>query len=740
MECEPFEPDPDDTGVGIGKSHYFFIFPLLNRVSEFFRRLVMFVKPSHFVKSTVALAVFSANYTLAAEESSVTLPSIVVTSGFRGAALQEVPTSLTVVDEQKITERNAVHLEDLINLAPNVNSSSGASHAKYFQIRGIGERSQFIGPINPSVGVIMDGIDMSNIGGAATMMDAQQVEVLRGPQGTLYGANALAGLINIRSKDPTTVTSGDIEATLGTYNTRRLSAAVGGPINDSVGYRIAFESNKSDGFTENDYLNKDNTNNIDETLLRGKLRIEASDYQMIDLTAFYANIDNGYDAFSLDNTRTTLSDNPGHDRQETSAFAAKSTWTGNDAFTLETSLSYSESDLEYGYDEDWTYAGFYTPDISDPLDGEAISFDNYIRDNKTITGEARLISAPGAELFNGSTTWATGVYYYNRSTDLHKAYTSNYGNSNFTSEFETTRISVYGQLESKLSEKYILTTGLRIEHAESEYQDNDGASSNPEDVLVGGRLALEYLANQHTTLYGLVSRGYKVGGFNAVDSLPANLQEFDTETLWNYEIGTKGNWLNNQLQTQVAFFYQKREDAQIKGSRNLNPGGLPDWTDFVGNADKAYSYGVEAEAQWILNSSVSLFGSLGLLDTKLEDASAAFDGREAAQAPNYQYTLGANFNHGRGWFSGVDIEGKDAFYFSDSHNQESEAYALLNARAGYKAKDWSVTLWGKNLTDEDTYVRGYYFDNDPNGGWDDSVLYTQLGAPLQLGITAKMNF
>ncbi|WP_372740634.1 TonB-dependent receptor, partial [Neptunomonas sp.] len=266
----------------------------------------MTLKPAVFIKSTLTLAVLSANYALAANDAdnNFSLPAIVVTSGFRGAAIQEVPTSLTVVNDQAIEERNADHLEDLINLAPNVNSSSGASRAKYFQIRGIGERSQFIGPINPSVGVIMDGIDMSNIGGAATMLDAQQVEILRGPQGTLYGANALAGLINIRSNDPTTVTKGNIETTISSYNTRRLSAAVGGPINDSVGYRVAFESNKSDGFTENDYLNEDNTNNIDETLFRGKLRIEASDYHMIDLTAFYANIDNGYDAFSLDNTRT----------------------------------------------------------------------------------------------------------------------------------------------------------------------------------------------------------------------------------------------------------------------------------------------------------------------------------------------------------------------------------------------------------------------------------------------------
>ena len=692
-------------------------------------------KPSLFVRSTLAVAILSANHSFAADGNKFSLPSIVVTSGFRGAALQDVPTSLTVVDDQVIQERNADHLEDLINLAPNVNSSSGASHAKYFQIRGIGERSQFIGPINPSVGVIMDGIDMSNIGGAATMLDAQQVEVLRGPQGTLYGANALAGLINIRSNDPTTTTTGHIETTLGTYNTKRLSAAVGGPINENVGYRVAFQSNKSDGFTENDYLHKDNTNNIDETLFRGKLRIEASDDLMIDLTAFYANIDNGYDTFSLDNNRTTLSDEPGHDRQETSALAVKTTWTGHDAFTLETSLSYSDSNLEYGYDEDWLYDG-YT--------GGYTAFDNYTRDNKTATAEARFISAPGAELFNGTTSWATGIYYYDRSSDLTRTYT--YLGNDFMSEFDTSRLSIYGQLESSLSEKYVLTTGLRIEHSESKYSDNNGASSSTDDLLLGGRVALEYLADQNTTYYGLISRGYKVGGFNADSSLPANLKEFDTEYLWNYEIGSKKSWLENSLQTQIALFFQQRDDAQIKGNRTVsNPGGGTSFFDFVGNADEAYSYGLEAEARWKLNSNVSIFGSLGLLNTKLKDPkldtpTVKVDGREAAQAPSYQYALGANFNHGKGWFSGIDLEGKGSFYFSDSHNEKSEAYTLLNARAGYKTKDWSVTLWGKNLTDADTYIRGFYFENEPSDGYSTKHRYTQLGAPRQIGITAKLNF
>lgn len=683
-------------------------------------------------QSLLTLSIISANQATAAQttKEDTAIPTVVVTSGLRSDTLEKTPTSLTVANQAAIEQREATHIEQVLSLAPNVNASSGASRARFFQIRGIGERSQFIGPINPSVGVVMDGIDLSNIGAAATMMDVQQVEVLRGPQGTVYGSNALAGLINIRSQDPTTTTQGDIEATLGNYNTRSLTAAVGGAINESVGYRVAMQSNRSDGFIENDYLNKDNTNNIDEMFLRGKLRITASDYHMLDLTAFYTNIDNGYDAFSLDNNRTTLSDNPGHDRQETGAFAIKSTWSGNDAYTLESSLSYSSSNSEYGYDEDWAYDGFHPWGYN--------SFDNYLRENQILTAEMRAISAPGAEIFDGSTQWVSGIYFYDRNSSLRRQYT--YLASDFTSEFDTTRYSVYGQFDTALSEQFNLSYGLRVEQVSSEYQDSDSATSSPDDILVGGKLALEYAATANSMIYGLVSRGYKVGGVNADSSLNADLREFDTEYLWNYEIGTKGNWLNNRLQSQIALFYQDRENAQIKGYRTItNPGGGTSFVDFVGNTDKAYSYGIEAEARYQVSAAVTLNASLGILNTKLEDSSAAFDGREAAQSPNYTYTLGADFDHGQGWFSGIEIEGKDAYYFSDSHNELSDSYRLINARVGYETKDWSVTLWGKNLTDEDYFVRGFYFGNDPRTGYADAE-YTQLGAPRQIGVTGKLHF
>ena len=148
-------------------------------------------------------------------QADTPLNEILVTADFRDATLLATPASLTVLNKEIIDRRHAVHLEQLLNVAPNVNFSSGASRGRFIQIRGIGERSQFIEPLNPSVGILVDGIDFTGIAGAATTMDLQQVEILRGPQGTLYGANALAGLILLKANQPTGETGGNVGLGMG---------------------------------------------------------------------------------------------------------------------------------------------------------------------------------------------------------------------------------------------------------------------------------------------------------------------------------------------------------------------------------------------------------------------------------------------------------------------------------------------------------------------------------------------
>ena len=356
--------------------------------SKFFIQSLTSLVPAGFAPAIlIATAVLISTATVA----NTAIEEVIVTADFRDTSLLKTAASITVFDSQTITRRQARHLEQLLNLAPNVNFSSGASRGRFLQIRGIGERSQFIEPLNPSVGILVDGIDFTGIAGAATTMDIAQVEILRGPQGTLYGANALAGLINLRSNQPTETAEGNLELSLGDYKTQTVSVAVGGPINQQLGYRVALQQHSSDGYIRNDHLQRDDTDNLDELSLRSIVDWQASEDLALKLTVFHVNADNGYDAFSLDNTRNTLSDTPGHDRHEASALALQSTWQGNEHFNLISLISYADNNLEYGYDEDWAFAAICA---GQPCEGwEYNSNDNYIRDRKNATVDIKLVSS-----------------------------------------------------------------------------------------------------------------------------------------------------------------------------------------------------------------------------------------------------------------------------------------------------------------------------------------------------------
>ena len=178
------------------------------------------------------------------------IEEVVVTAEFRPVTVAEVPGSVSILNPNANGDL-INHLDELLSRAANVNLTSGASRARFIQIRGIGERSQFVEPLNPSVGLLVDGVDLSGLGGAATLFDVQQVEVLRGPQGTLYGANALAGLINVVTPDATEDLSGFLQIDGGNYGARGVGAVLSGAVTDEVGFRISARQYQDDGFINN---------------------------------------------------------------------------------------------------------------------------------------------------------------------------------------------------------------------------------------------------------------------------------------------------------------------------------------------------------------------------------------------------------------------------------------------------------------------------------------------------------
>lgn len=686
------------------------------------------------------------------------LEEVLVTAELIDQSVLELPNSVTVIDDETIERRGANNLEDLLNLAPNVNFSSGASRGRFIQIRGIGERSEFQEPIINSVGVVVDGIDLTGIATAASTLDVDQVEVLRGPQGTLFGANALAGLINVVSNKPTDEFYGRVTAAFEDYDGREASAVISGPTSANSGYRLAVKHYQSNGFTEDVFLNRDDTNNLDETTARARFTTQVNDALNLDFTVFLADIDNGYDAFSLDNTRQTYSDQPGYDRQETTAASVKSSYIINDALSFEGLVSIAQSDLEYAYDEDWSHIGICENTDCDSdlfgFDWFYSSFDNYTRENDNTSIDLRLVSSTD----NGS-RWVVGLYHRDQSIDLDRVYT--FADADFTSELGTKNTALYGQIDFALSAQWSLTTGLRLEQRDVDYNDNTAVNISTDEDLWGGRVALEYQADSGAFYYGLISRGYKPGGFNLDGDISVQERQFDTETMLNYEIGFKQSLFDDSLHIQLSAFYQDRNDIQTKQSivRSIATDQLSgpcpcSFTDFTGNAEGGTNAGIELEANWQTNERLSLNLALGLLETKFDTLLAfdhvnadrangvAFDlkGREQAHAPRYQAVIGGAYELTPTLTVSGSIETKDEFFFSDRHEERSDAYELVNLELTYAVDNWSVALYGKNLTDELVKTRGFgSFGNDPRKFYETEP-YNQFGAPRVIGVRGSLEF
>ena len=681
----------------------------------------------------VASTTFAADTPINTAEQTIEV--ITIDGDFRSMSLQKTASSLSVIASDEISARNAQNLEEIIARTPNVNFSSGTQRARYYQIRGIGERSQFKEPINPSVGLVIDGIDFSSIGSIASTFDVEQVEVYRGPQGTRFGANAMAGMINITSSAPTDVFEGKVRLSAGNYDSYSAGLVLSGPATEKVNYRLAVEQYRSDGFIINDFLHRDDTNNRDELTMRGKLAIAISKNLTLDITTFIADFDNGYDAFSLDNTRHTLSDQPGFDRQDTKALATKFTYQGFSDFTLETIISYADSALDYGYDEDWAYVGIRPA-------WEYSSEDHYFRDKTSATFELRALSEQGGEIFNGSTAWVTGIYFKQEKEDLLRQYT--YLSSDFSSSFDSDNMAAFIQFDSQLTQQLSLTTGLRLERRNADYTDSEQLSFDPSDTMVGGKVVLSYQADKNNLFYGSVNRGYKAGGANTEGSLPTELREFTAEYLWNYELGYKVSLLDNQAYVRSAVFYMDRDDMQVRTSfLQEREDGSTDFVSYLGNAATGTNLGLELEAGWQISPELEIYGAVGLLDTQYNgfiDADGNDkSGDEQAHAPSYQFNLGLNYQLSDHLRVNISVDGKDEFLFSDSHNEKSAAIEVVNMSMSYAKDDWQVKVWARNLFDESYATRGFYFGNDPRDEYSAKAYY-QLAEPAVFGATFDYNF
>lgn len=670
------------------------------------------------------------------------LEKIIVTGDFQQESIQTLSASASLFSENEMNQRGATYLDEMLASAANVNFAAGASRGRYIQIRGVGLRSQFVDPINPSVGLVIDGINYSGLGGSSLLFDIDQVEIYRGPQGTRFGADGMAGMIQMQSASATSDPSLKLHLGAGTYNSHEAGLAASTGLTDDTSARVSYFRRKSDGYVDNLYLDKP-TQDQDEQVARFKLNSQLTAHLNSELNLHYIDINNGYDAFTLDNSRNSLADQPGEDNQQSYAIGLNNTYTGFDAFDVSLNLSAIDTELFYSFDEDWVCNDTNKPQLCAAglhPDGYS-STDIYSRDRDDQALDLQFTGKAG--------NWVAGIYYQNRDVDLERQYT--WLANPFASTYETNNIAAYGQLATAIGPKTTLITGLRVEQYQGDYTDSNGFIEETDDIMLGGKIALEYQVIDRTMIYTSITRGYKAGGINsealakAKDeglSLDADFfkqhTSFDPEYLWSGEFGVKGSSLDDKFTLRLAAFYMHRDNIQLKSWQVSDQ----QFTGYVANASSGSNYGLEIEGSYLLTDNLLISGSAGYLDTKINDfvtkSGLNQDGREQAQAPKYQYAFSARYNVTDELYAMLGIEGKDDYYFSDSHNAQAPNTNLVNASLGYEAENWAVRAWARNVFDETVPTRGFEFGNNPLDGYT-SQTYIQLGEPRVAGVTFTLN-
>ncbi len=676
------------------------------------------------------------------------LEEIIVTADFRERAASELAASISVLDQQTVNDAAVQHFEELIQLVPNLNWSGDGHRARYLQIRGVGELEQYEGAPNPSIGFLIDDIDFSGIGTIATLFDVQQVEILRGPQGSRYGANALGGLVYMQSVAPTDEFSGRAKVDAGSDGLFSAGIAFGGPLtaDGALGYRISAHHYQSNGFRDNPYLGRDDTNGRDETTLRGRLRWQASNAWTVDLTAMFSDVDDGYDAFAIDNSLTMLSDKPGKDAQESIGVAVKATWDGADSFALTSITTFANSDIDFSFDADWGNTDSWQPFTYDFI------VDND-RERKTISQEFRLVSSDAGRIFNDSADWLLGVYVMSLEDDL-RAVTQGilidpdpvFGytftvDDDFSGNYEALNAAVFGRLDFDVGAATRLGLGVRVERRTTDYANSAGLAFAPEETMIGGELTMTHEFSELTTGFVSLARGFKAGGFNPGFGVPDDRRQFDTEYVWNLEAGIKAHWLNDRLNVNASVFLSERQDQQIRTSFQLVPNDPASFVFFTDNSDEGRTTGIEVDVRWLPSETWQLYATLGWLNAEIKTfgtSEVALDGREQAHAPTYTLAVGGIYRHASGWNGRLDVSAKDEFFFDYSHDQKSSAYELVNLRVGYDAEQWSAHAWIRNVFDEGYAVRGFYFGNEPP--LFENQLYIRQGDPRLAGLTFELRF
>lgn len=717
------------------------------------------------------------------------LDSIVVTAERRESTLQDTPIAISAQTGEQLRDSAIFDTEAIAASIPGLVVQRDV--VGKVVIRGIGTENFTVGG-DPGVAIYTDGSYNARSNAAIfDFFDIERVEVLRGPQGTLYGRNAVGGVINLISNAPAEEFEANLNFTYGNFEALRVEGAVSGPLSDNIRVRLAGLYSEREGFTNNifpdiDERGFDELDNKDLFALRGRVDIDLTESLKLELIGDIYRDDSNPPAFFYpegpllttpdtiipDNLRQVsqgfepdvfgISDIPGvtGQRQDQSSGTARLTWD-TDFATVQLTSSFRDTEFEWINDGD----GF--------TDYFVVYFQR--DESQSFTQDLQITSN-----HDGPFEWIIGATYFAEESDGVYAIPLGpaFGATTivFQGENETDAFGIFAEGKYTIGD-FALTAGIRYSNETKDAilnfgQSAPGAAALPfADIgsVTGGvyiptvppqfendaftpRFVLDYNVNDDVLFYASVTRGFKSGGFSLLD-FPVN--SFEPEFVWAYEIGSKSRLFDNRLELNTAAFYYDYTDQQLSQVTML--------ATQTTNAGSSTIWGIEAEFKALLSENFQLDGNFAYLDTEFDvfctldsrDTTRPIDsvncpdtpnlaGNEIPRSPNVTANLAANYFHD----FGRDVEGVIRFewqytgdqFFSvfNRPNIAQDSYSVFNASGGVTFADGRVglRLWARNLTNKD------YFTNVFESGIVDTFALPQgfVAPPRTYGATLSLSY
>jgi len=662
---------------------------------------------------------------LYADESSK-LESIVVTANKMEQNLENIPQSISIIDNVTIEDRGLDNIQDVVKLIPNMSLATDSGQTVNF--RGL-NTSQFTNT-NP-VAIYVDGIPTTDKYGYDLYLEnVQRVEVLRGPQGTLYGKNAIGGVINVVTKQPTNIFAGDVGVEYGSDNYQTGKFNLSGPIiKDKFYYSLSAKIQKDDGWITNTYpgMNED-ANRKENSNINGSLYYKTDRLSSKLTLAKYKNKRYWFDGYSIPKQMFTSIEDFKRDNAKNVSF---------DTETLEETKSFSQSlNIKYNFDnfsfdsittnKKLEYSGI------DDLDYSVLPNNNFLDDTttKTISQELRLSSTK-----NNNIKWVSGLFLDKEDRDQ-GPYGMNFFNinRNSTSKTKTKTNAIFSQIMIPFN-NFEFTLGARYQKIDKDFDVTTTSSIAPAYSLSTDKswntfipkLGITYKLNENITPFLSISKGYLPGGFNYVaESGNVESNSFEPQKSTNYELGFKSNFEDFILSASI--FRMNIEDIHVYKIQ-----GTIVTTE---NAKKAHSQGIELEGTYFVNDNFEIATSLGFIDAKYDEYydGKSFDGQKIRRTPNHTATIALSYKNPNGFYSILDINNKGKMDVLDQAKREQvtlDSYTVVNLKVGYKINGFDIYAFANNLTDEE-YLTSL---NVPPLSYN-----PEFGAPRKIGIGLKYSF